>query len=67
MPWIPRQFKTCPECGANLDFGEMCDCRRDEKETAPLSRERPQAKEIPTVSLSAQNPDVKRIRGCWYG
>lgn len=26
-------FKTCPFCGANLDFGERCDCQ--DKETAP--------------------------------
>lgn len=25
------QYKTCPHCGAHLDFGERCDCG-DEKE-----------------------------------
>ena len=25
-------YKTCPECGAALDPGEQCDCK---KETAP--------------------------------
>ena len=20
------QYKTCPNCGAHLDFGERCDC-----------------------------------------
>lgn len=24
-------YKTCPYCGANLDPGEECDCRRDEE------------------------------------
>lgn len=28
-------YKTCPHCGANLDPGEVCDCR--EKEKAPAS------------------------------
>ena len=28
------QYKTCPHCGAHLDFGERCDCR-DKKEPPP--------------------------------
>lgn len=24
-------FKICPFCGANLDFGERCDCQDKEK------------------------------------
>lgn len=27
-------YKTCPHCGAHLDFGEKCDCRA-KRETAP--------------------------------
>lgn len=27
-------YRTCPNCGANLDPGERCDCQ-DKKETAP--------------------------------
>ena len=23
------QYKTCPKCGAHLDFGELCDCARE--------------------------------------
>lgn len=23
-------YKTCPYCGAHLDPGEACDCRREE-------------------------------------
>jgi len=26
-------YWTCPECGANLDPGEKCDCEQDTKET----------------------------------
>lgn len=29
-------YKTCPCCGAHLDPGETCDCR---KETAALQQE----------------------------
>lgn len=30
------QYWTCPNCSANLDFGERCDCRA-EKEAAQLA------------------------------
>ena len=23
---MSRYYETCPDCGANLDPGEMCDC-----------------------------------------
>ena len=49
------QYKVCPDCGAHLDHGEPCDCKKEE--TAPLSRERPLAK-IPTASLSAERLNV---------
>lgn len=26
------KYQTCPHCGCNLDFGETCDCRKQEKE-----------------------------------
>lgn len=25
-------YRVCPECGAALDPGEVCDCQRDELE-----------------------------------
>ena len=25
-------YRTCPDCGAALDPGEVCDCQRDELE-----------------------------------
>lgn len=24
--------RTCPDCGANLDPGEKCDCKKEEKQ-----------------------------------
>lgn len=51
-------YKICPYCQAHLDPGERCDCRGEEKEAAPLYRERPQAN-IPTASLSARPMEVK--------
>lgn len=23
------KYATCPDCGAHLDFGEVCDCRNE--------------------------------------
>lgn len=31
------QYKVCYRCGAHLDFGEICDCRKEEKEAAPAA------------------------------
>lgn len=25
-------YRECPNCGAHLDAGELCDCRRSERE-----------------------------------
>ena len=30
-------YQTCPYCGANLDPGEKCDCKTNEKPLEPLS------------------------------
>lgn len=42
------KFYECPDCGANLDHGEICDCRESEPtppdqptpEPAPQRKER---------------------------
>ena len=31
------QYKVCPNCGAHLDFGEICDCLETGKEAAPAA------------------------------
>lgn len=28
------KYKVCPDCGANLDFGEECDCKKNESDTS---------------------------------
>ena len=27
------KFVKCPDCGASLDFGEKCDCRKEKSRT----------------------------------
>lgn len=48
------KYYSCPYCGANLDPGERCDCKRKEAEL--LTQNRPQDKtpthilaDVPTV------------------
>lgn len=55
------QYCICPECGANLDHGEKCNCQK-EKEAAPLTRMRPPRNDT-TNSLSGPAPVVKPDRG----
>jgi hypothetical protein len=31
-----KKCKTCPFCGANLDYGERCDCRDETAKAAAL-------------------------------
>ena len=32
---MPTYYHECPDCGAHLDPGEICDCGRAEKEPPP--------------------------------
>ena len=32
-------YNTCPNCGANLDPGESCDCKREKKKLADFYAE----------------------------
>ncbi len=58
-------YRPCPYCGANLDPGERCDCRMDEKKEAdPMQRVRPQAPNSTVVSLASFETAVKPV-GRW--
>lgn len=35
-------YYTCPNCGANLDPGERCDCEREEVSENEREKDRPQ-------------------------
>lgn len=28
---MSKPYKTCPDCGAHLDSGEICDCHKKEE------------------------------------
>lgn len=34
-------YRECPNCGAHLDAGELCDCRRSEREPRRPEPEKP--------------------------
>lgn len=42
-------YRTCPECGAHLDPGEMCDCQR-----AAQAAEDVDKKELPGAANTEQ-------------
>ena len=51
------QYKTCPYCGAHLDHGEICDCKKSENASA--ATETPSEKgSYAEPSLSANLPNV---------
>lgn len=52
------QYKTCPRCGAHLDFGERCDCG-DEKEP-PRDCSPESGMKIITTSFYQSRGDLSR-------
>ena len=40
------KFYECPDCGANLDHGEICDCRSNEP-TQPTPPDQPTPEPTP--------------------
>lgn len=55
------KYQVCPDCGANLDFGEICDCKK-ERDDSPTKQAAPSAKETTTTSIvSCDSEDVKKL------
>lgn len=53
------QFYQCPDCGANLDPGERCDCKKEKKER---DQQKEQQKEKYNMSALENNrPNYGRI------
>lgn len=38
----PMYYHKCPDCGANLDPGERCDCKDERKQKIQINAERGQ-------------------------
>lgn len=54
------QFVTCVNCGANLDFGEKCDCETKKESVLP-EQTRSQEK-YPALSIPRKRRFVKAQR-----
>ena len=54
-------FKTCPHCGANLDPGEVCDCR--EKEKPPAGAANTDEGKVDTSDQTVPSPMIPRFEG----
>ncbi len=52
-------YRTCPSCGANLDPGEVCDCRTNEKERPPRCIGTTPGKRIPDAIIAMAAPKIK--------
>ena len=63
------QYYTCPECFANLDFGEVCDCQKEKQ--PPKNGSRGLCQEISTqgvrhlnnIIIPPENKNVKSTQG----
>jgi|GEM_PF-1625979 len=49
-------YRTCPECGAHLDYGEICDCKKETAAPGATNTENSQAHEAPTQVDSTTEP-----------
>ena len=54
-------YRKCPDCGANLDPDERCDCHVIEEGAALLAQKRPQAIYPPTDILADYYISVKPV------
>lgn len=50
-------FYTCPDCGANLDPGEKCDCQDNDDKTTNLLKE-------DNENVRNESNDHSRHRSC---
>lgn len=64
------QYYTCPDCGANLDCNEVCDCKKEkqspENEDCSSSNTRAKIRTYNTM-LFYHKKDIKSsisVRGC---
>lgn len=45
------KYKTCPKCGAHLDFSEICeDCRDKERSARAANTDAPQSEDMESIN-----------------
>lgn len=54
-------YDTCPECGANLDPGERCDCRRSDGYQY-IEKERAAKADTPSKNTSIVLPNLGFVK-----
>lgn len=47
------KYRVCPDCGLNIDFGEICDCRKENERETPA-----------TMSHARQEKDAGTYAAC---
>lgn len=56
------KYRTCPDCGANLDFGETCECAKKNETDAPTTTRQPRnPKGLPQNKIPSDWEDVKTL------
>ena len=55
-------YRTCQYCGCNIDPGEICDCRTNEKERPPRCIGTTPGKRIPNAIIAMANQKIKEVR-----
>ncbi len=54
-------YRVCPNCGCNIDPGEICDCRTEKEEAAPLVRETTSGERTPIAIIAASFAEIKAV------
>lgn len=50
---MSRYYRTCPECGANLDPGEICeDCRDNNRGARATNTDAPQTEDLESINIT---------------
>lgn len=61
------RYKKCPRCGANLDYGERCDCEElDQPEIEAAHIHTPHRAEVPRDRPHTQDAYIQRAWRRWY-
>lgn len=58
-------YNPCPDCGANLDPGEVCECRKEKPHRRQPVRNFKKCVKIKSVSIIPQF--TSKVKECNYG